>query len=335
MKILILLTLLLFVGCGKNKDAGFSTNPPSSNGGNVTFSTANDSGLSFYRTDLPLTLYVPRDKYNQYVAQFNETEAIIRSASGLPLVTFVPSDLDPKFATVDDTSSLYYNNNEMWVLFKEDSTEFQDITDQVMGLAYYGYGGDRIEWGNIVMNFTIGGWSGDNFRQVLLHEVNHILGFRHFTDNEVSVMNYEYVYKLDGISTNDYYRLWDKYDFSLGFAAIKDVELLGGREQIEIKGLIKESVMEKFGLSESRATEVSQLIFAFNHMRNKRSLTVKDYNLLSQKLLGFNYDVGKKALEEHIQGNPDELESLIDQASELNGVDPEDMKEIISDLFLE
>ncbi len=283
------------------------------------------------RSRLPLTMYVNEDKYNQYKAQFDETESTLTSRSGIELVQFVPRPEDPKFSSVSETSSLYNSGGEMWVMFKETGFDFQDISSDTLGLAYYGYSNNSIYWGQIIMNFTIGNWSPDNFRQVLLHEVNHVLGFDHIVGSEVSVMNYDWALVLDGISTSDYYRLYEKYPFSYHAIIIKDLEMRGADREIAERSVIRDRMVTNFGLSYERAEEVSDLLYNYQKVQRKRSLTLRERNILTQGLLGIKYTTAKKALEDHIGGNSQSFDDLVEKAADINGITPEHVQDLISE----
>ncbi len=328
MKILAFLSVLLvLVSCGKN------FNQDSSNQHTEIIYTENGP-LYVDRSKLPLKFYVNEDRYNQYKGAFDETVQTLKSKSGIDLVQFVPRSEDPKYENTSDSAELYYNNNEMWVMFKESSTEFTSIGENTLGLAYYGYNSiDQIQWGQIILNFSYGSFIYDDFRQVLLHEVSHVLGFGHIFGTEISVMNYDYTFQIEGISTGDYVRLHEKYPFTYTLAIVKDLEQRGAnREAAEREG-IRNSMVENFGLSYERAEEVSNLLYNYQRIKSRRSLTFKERDILSRKLIGVSYKKAEKALKDHIQGNAQGLEELVEQAAEINNTTPEHVQELILDAF--
>lgn len=173
---------------------------------------------------------------------------------------------------IDD---LLIKSPEMWVLFKESDDQFTSIESGTAGLAYYSYYPDNKEmvWGQIIMNFTINQWSNHNFRQVLMHEFAHIIGFEHTEGSDVSVMNYDYVYGLDGLSDLDYDRLHEKYPFSLHLMSFKDLERLGSNSEDTRLSHMADSIMANYGLSEDRSLEVSRLLSNLKKSKKGRNLT--------------------------------------------------------------
>lgn len=325
LKVLICFFILLsFVSCGKKAEDSMDLDP---------IQTANGP-LYVDRSKLPLKFYVNESRYNQYKGAFDETVQTLKSKTGIDLVQFVPRSEDPKFENTSDSAELYYSNNEMWVMFKEGDNEFTNMTENVLGLAYYGYNSiDQIQWGQIVVNFNSGSLIYDDFRQVLLHEVSHVLGFGHIIGTEVSVMNYDYVFQIDGISSGDYARLHEKYPFTYTLAIVKDLELRGAnRESVEKEG-IRNRMVENFGLSYERAEEISNLLYNYQKVKRRRSLTFKERDILSRKLIGVSYKKAEKALEDHIQGSTEGLEELVDQAADINETTPEHIQELILDAF--
>lgn len=55
---------------------------------------------------------------------------------------------------------------------------------------------------------------------------------------------------------------------------------------------------------------------------------------MTNEILGFDYKIAKKALEKHIQGDGNDLDYLMEQAADKNGISPEDVKELIGEYLL-
>jgi hypothetical protein len=185
------------------------------------------------------------------------------------------------------------------------------------------------------MNFSIGmSWSGSNFRQVLNHEILHNLGFGHTYENDHSIMNYDYTYKVSGVTDLDTQRLAEKFPFSLAVVSVKDLEKIGAaREGFDIENY-GDYLVETYGLSESRADKVSRLLVSKRKIGNMRTLNGREKDLLTNEILGFGYEVGKKALENYIAGEEDSLDDLVSTAADKNETTPEHIRELVGEIFL-
>ncbi|MFI5390081.1 MAG: hypothetical protein ACHQYQ_01875 [Bacteriovoracales bacterium] len=130
--------------------------------------------------------------------------------------------------------------------------------------------------------------------------------------------------------------VWEDYDGHLyeeGVTPKKDVEkIAAGLEKLKVEAM-GESFSERFGLSEERGVQVAKLVSNWKKISNIRSLSEKDADAFSQKLLGFNLNSGIKAMDEFNTGNTKSLESLVATAAKTNGVSPEQMNEIISEFM--
>lgn len=301
--------LILLVGCGK----GYY-----------------DTGESINLENLPLVYNVPSDKYERYKKSFDFVEESYKSKSGKDLVKFVPKDENPKFSEMTDAFSLQEQGNGNWVLFKEESDEFTDIDWDTIGV-YYGYVPSG--YGNIFLNIDGHASSSNRIKKVLLHEVGHAVGFDHTENLDYSTMNYNFNLFLPTLSRYDKKRLHDKYPFEVRTTAIKDLELMGARKEEEQIDILKESIENQFGLSESRSLKIAKSYHSFKRLGNKRSIEKKDWDILTRKLFGFDYQTGKKALERHIQGDSSSLENLKNKAAELNETSPQHIQEILGEYF--
>ena len=324
--------LALLVACGN----GGGSNPGGGGGGGGSDEpyVYVDNGLHYDESQIPVTFYVNRQKYNTYRASFDRTEGEFKSKSGKQLVKFVPRDENPKFSKINDSSSLWDNQRERWVMFRESDSEFTDL-DGAAGVALYSWNANKeLVYGQIVIDETTV-TRGYYFQQVIIHEVGHTLGFEHTFKKDYSIMNYNYAYKTDGLTYLDIQRTADKYPFSMVSTYIKDLEKIAAIKEDQHKRNYQEYIIEAYGLSEKRAVEVSKVVFSYNKVKAKRSLTAKDKNIMTEKLLGFGYETGKKALAQLIAGeDSDEVEDLFQKAADKNNIDPEHVKELISEVFL-
>lgn len=333
-RIFLIASISLFlIGCGPKKGTG-TTNPTSTPLADTNNSNISDRFFSF--SAFPLKFKVNKDKYNEFKAQFDDAEASYKSKSGKSLIVFVPVDDNPKFNSYDEVFNYGNLTGEMWVFFKENVTEFVDLESTSAGSALTNSIKNEIYNGQIIFNFTLNQWSdgGYNFGQVLLHEIGHVIGFDHTSDSDFSIMNYNYIYKVNGLTNLDIDRTHDKYPFSVNTVSIKDLERIGANKKLLDIENMSHLLSERFSLSEDRSLEVAKIIQASNQLRNKRQLTKNEVNYMNQKILGFSYDEGQAALEKYIQGETLTLDKLIELAAIKNGISPEQVKELFSDYFL-
>ena len=114
----------------------------------------------------------------------------------------------------------------------------------------------------------------------------------------------------------------------------KDLESLGANvESLGNEELIY-NLEENYGLSEKRAASVAKITSSFKKIQNKRSLTDKEMNIYTQKVLGVDYSAGKKALEKHIQGDSADMEAMMERAADMNGTSPEAVTELVGEYLL-
>ncbi|TDJ04037.1 MAG: hypothetical protein E2O68_08910 [Deltaproteobacteria bacterium] len=302
-----------------------------------------ENGKRWSNTKLPLTLRVPKKYYDKYKKEFQDAEADFQTAAGgKDLIDFVTYDGNYELDKFTDSrshwNSLYsqglIDHGEYIVYIKDDKEHFTDFKTGIDGstLGYAWAWGTDIYWGALSLNlYTLK--LGARVYDVLLHEVGHFLGFQHITE-QISWMNPTHTLWPVGFAGDDEEWVYDKYFQFIRDTYGKDLEKLAAIDERKVIEEKAESIEENFGLSADRSWDVSRAIFHLSKVRNKRSLTEKDYNIFSNKLLGFNYKKGKDALEKHIQGDGAELEELLVQAAEVNGTTPEHMTEIMGELFL-
>jgi hypothetical protein len=308
-KMIFLLSTLFFLSCGK---------PPA------------DPDPSFK----PLVTYnVPSAVYNKYKSSFDWVTADIVSKTGKRLVRFVPNDKDPKYTGTWEPYVNYLNTGEAWVLIKDDKTQFTGVSDDAAGVAYVG--SPSKPTGIIVLNFSISmAWTNSNFRQVVDHEVLHCLGFNHTFDTDYSIMNYDYVYKVSGVTNVDTDRLATAFPFSLEVVTTKDLEKFAAFNEREESEKYAFHLMENYGLSENRAQSISKTLISYKKLNGMRALTSKEKDLLSNQILGFGFEKGKKALENYMQGEKESMDDLIVVAASKNETSPEHIKELFGEIFL-
>ncbi len=282
----------------------------------------------------PLVTYnVPTNIYNTYKKELDAVTGEIVSLTGKQLVRFVPNDQNPKYTDSLDAFNDYRSSDNAWILIKENNTQFTDISDGAAGIAYIGT--NNSPTGIIVLNFSIPmTWSGHNFHQVVAHEVLHCLGYDHTFGDDYSIMNYNYVYGVSGITTIDRDRLATDFPFSLAVVTTKDLEKLAAFDEREESEKYAYHLMENFGLSESRAQIITRHLTSYKKLGGQRALNDREKDILSQEILGFGFEKGKMALEKYMQGEKESMEGLIILAANKNKTSPEHIKELFGELFL-
>ena len=335
---ILILLLSFLLSCGQSPGGGGGN--PGGGGGNPGNSDSDeyvytDNGLRYTEANTPVVFYVNKDKYQTHKASFDKTESSYRSKTGKQLIKFVPRDENPKFSTINETSKLWDEKGERWVMFRENESEFTDL-DGAAGVALYSWNqNNELVFGEIVIDDNTV-TKGYYFDQVLLHEIGHTLGFGHTFKNDYSLMNYNYSYKTDGLTYLDIQRTHEKYPFSMVGTYIKDLEKIAAIKESEHRRNYEDYIIENYGLSEGRANEVAKVVLGYKKLKSKRSLTKRDKNILTDKLLGFDYETGKNALAKVIAGEEsNEIEELFKKAADKNNIEPEHVKELIAEVFLQ
>ncbi len=335
-----MLILSLLISCGQSPGGGSG---PSGGGGGSTPGGGGsdpdtyvytDNGLRYTQENTPVVFYVNKEKYQTHKASFDKTEQSYRSKTGKQLVKFVPRDENPKFNTIEDTAQLWNEKGERWVMFRDKDSDFTDL-DGAAGVCLYSWNQNKeLVYGEIVIDErTV--TRGYYFQQVLLHEMGHALGFSHTFKNDYSLMNYNYSYETDGLTYLDIKRTHEKYPFSMVGTYIKDLEKIAAINERQHRKNYEEHIIEAYGLSEGRATEVAKVVLGYKKLKAKRSLTKRDKDILTEKLLGFDYETGKDALAKVISGeDSEEIEDLFQKAADKNDIAPEHVKELIAEVFL-
>lgn len=309
MRILLLLPILFLVSCGW-------------------------TGPRWKNSDLPRTILVPSDKYYEYKEIFDEVEDDYQNAvDGKDLINFKPTDRNPSYDKVNDILKAPQSFKYSYLVFKESDNEFKDMTS--LGTAVHRKFGDIMTQASIVLNFHDYYHNyfskPEVFKDILLHEVGHLLGFEHIED-PTSVMN-PYESMVTGLSEHDQKRIYDNYILEQISRMYKDLEKLGARieeEDLEYRSL---ELALSYGLSQERSYEVAKMLNHMEKISSKRSLTHTEKDLVSKKLLGIDYTTSKLALENHIQGDSEGMEELLNKASEVNGITPEHVSELLTEFI--
>lgn len=97
---------------------------------------------------------------------------------------------------------------------------------------------------------------------------------------------------------------------------------------------MSKQVKSKFGLSAERSLQIAKAANHFRKFSTTRALTAEDTNAYATEIVGVNFKKIEKAFEKSMKGDLSEMNEIMDQAAEKNGVSPEKMNQIVTKLFL-
>ena len=320
MKLIALWILLLsLISCGKPLPLGGVGEYP--------------GGTSGWKTSgLPAKFHVNREYYNKYRSHFEEAQDSMVSKSGKQLIEYVISTDNPKTIAELDTRRVV--NGENWIVGKESDDDFPGWSG-ARGVTYMWKNGDRsLKNVRIIFNHPNLSGSKRQYRAFFLHEMMHGLGFRHFHAG-ASILSYDWLYAdTQEITAVDRELLALQYPFSEDGDNVKDLEKLGYLTEVELREEITNGLLFDYGFSTDRAEEVSSILFYMKKIKGKRSLTDRELDKFTNKLLGTKYIDSKKAMEEYIQGNDENFIKMLGKAAQVNETSPEAMQEIFLDYLL-
>jgi len=72
----------------------------------------------------------------------------------------------------------------------------------------------------------------------------------------------------------------------------------------------------------------------WNKLSSARSVTADDANAFSKELLGFDINSAVEAYKKSVEGDATDLNTLIDQAAQVNGTTPEHINELMTTMFI-
>ncbi len=114
--------------------------------------------------------------------------------------------------------------------------------------------------------------------------------------------------------------------FEIHQVSPKDLEKLGAVLEANKKERVKKGLSLKYGLSAESSEAISEILFHFQKIQKKRSLTKKELDYFSRKLIGLNV----KELKEALLDSEDSY-NLIEKVSEMYQTTPE----VINDILIE
>jgi hypothetical protein len=95
-----------------------------------------------------------------------------------------------------------------------------------------------------------------------------------------------------------------------------------------------QQVKGKFGLSAERSLKIAKAANHFRKFATTRALTADDTNAYAEEIIGVNFQSIERAFDSTRRGNLSDLSSIMEKAGEKNGVSPEKMTEIVTQLFI-
>lgn len=159
------------------------------------------------------------------------------------------------------------------------------------------------------------------------------------TDWEYGVVYYDY----DGYPVYDYYlvdvwvptRYRDRatgITFEKTSASSKDLaKVVAIKEAAELQKSA-EFLSSEFGLSLDRGKELAGLK-AHWKKASKKGMTTSEVDAFSTELLGFSLTSGIEAYKASVDGDKSQVETLVEQAAQVNGITPEHATKLMTKVF--
>ena len=118
----------------------------------------------------------------------------------------------------------------------------------------------------------------------------------------------------------------EEFIFENSVNSEKDLEKLGAQvEAMEIAEM--EENLINYGLSLDRAQTLGKLMNSYSKIKTKRALTAREKDIFTKELTGMTFDKATSVLVE------EGYDALVDRASEVNGADPEAIKELLNEVM--
>lgn len=113
----------------------------------------------------------------------------------------------------------------------------------------------------------------------------------------------------------------------------KDLEKLAAF--LEAKKVVNaaETIQINYGLSEERSRKIAHVSYNYFKNSQRRSMTPEDANIFSREIIGVDIDNIKSAYKKSLEGRREDLNDLIDDASNFNGISPEHTTKLLEVFF--
>jgi hypothetical protein len=198
MKTLSIILTILLISCGK---------PTRFEHPNVSKST--EETVYWPAKKLPIIIKVPKEKFEKFEDIYTEVQEEYAEAAGKPLFKFIADDKSISLKNFSESKSIKGSN---YLMFKEDDKSFLDLIFPTMGITQVVWfvPSMQIFQAHIVINFSKGEMELSLFKEVLLHELGHFLGFGHVTEQD-SLMNEFIDHSYPGLRDFDVERIRKKY----------------------------------------------------------------------------------------------------------------------------
>ncbi len=116
-------------------------------------------------------------------------------------------------------------------------------------------------------------------------------------------------------------------------ATMKDLEKAGALKEAWKTAKVSELLSAKYGLSEERSEKVAKMMSQWEKLSKQRQMTDADANVFSKEVLGVDITAAKDAFEGSAAGDNASLNNLIEKAAEVNGITPEHMNGLVSEMI--
>ena len=137
----------------------------------------------------------------------------------------------------------------------------------------------------------------------------------------------------DGTVVPNVYVDGNGYLYEKTSASTKDLEKVAAFAEASAIAKTSEKLASQFGLSDERSLQVAKLVNNFSKISKNRAVTAADADSFSKELLGTDYAAFVNALNASQEGNSSMLNNLMEKAAQTNGVSPEHMEQIVSEMI--
>ena len=88
-----------------------------------------------------------------------------------------------------------------------------------------------------------------------------------------------------------------------------------------------EDMLLNYGLSAERSAKLGKLMNSYSKIKTKRALTSREKDVFTKELTGLSFDKATSVLVD------EGYDALVEKASEVNGADPEAIKELLNEVM--
>lgn len=141
-----------------------------------------------------------------------------------------------------------------------------------------------------------------------------------------------FYYDLDNIGGGQYQDYISGVIFEKTKGTAKDRMKIAALEETLLIKKAAKTLNAQFGLSMERATEVGKLAVIWQKTPKER-MTDADHDKFSKEVLGHTISEYKKAVDNKVNGNSSDLKELIRDTAEFNNITPEQMNNMIGNVF--